>query len=354
LTDLTIDAFLDAVGVAFGNAGTIVPWPMHVARISPFYSDIEAADLVGRLHAFRANGTGPAEIAALYPSASSAKSLMLDLIPGMKAAAVPAADRVDFVSTVFAGLAEREQGDVFCRDGRHSLLANAEVADLVDSSDWTGMATSKGREMARAAFTLSGAAQSLVWSVHFYGWTDISFVIHGPYPVVDPDGNQATLVVRDFFDIAPGELWPGLPDPPARMIRLCSLHDHREVFSIDIFNHLLHCGPLLTSTRWISLSADGAQQNETGKLTSLTRALVAILRRQKEAIDALDERELAIKFVESRYYAFRKWRDQTGEGWRPDPEVYQRLRNLPMPGNPAEEPPWPVLRRIFDPRLDWA
>jgi len=59
--------------------------------------------------------------------------------------------------------------------------------------------------MAEAAFALSGAAQSLVWSMHFYGWTDISFVIPRP-PTGSPGraGARRCWSCSDFFDIAPG------------------------------------------------------------------------------------------------------------------------------------------------------
>jgi hypothetical protein len=354
LTELTVDAFLDAVGVALGNAGQIVPWPMHVARIAPYYSDIEADDLMRRLRALRRSGADPSAIAALYPSASSAKSLMLDLIPGMKDAGLPAADRLDFVSTVFAGLAEREHGDVFCRDGSHRLLSCAQAAELAGTLPWASTGRAGGAELARAAFTASGAAQSLVWSIHFYGWTDISFVIHGPYQVTAPDGTPAAMVVRDFFDLATGELWPELPAAPCGAIQLFTLHDGSDTFTIDIFNHLLHGRALLASTRWVSLLVDGAPCEQGGAITGLRRAIVAIVRQQKDLIDKLGERELAAKFVESRYYAFRHWRSAAGERWQPPADVYRRLRDLPVPPEPTADLPWPALREIFDPRLDWA
>ncbi|TCO61913.1 hypothetical protein [Actinocrispum wychmicini] len=350
---LSVDAFLESVRTAFDNAGQIVPWPLHVARIAPYYSDVEAVDLVRRLHTLRAKGLGPAEIVALYPSASSAKSLMLDLVPGMKDAGLPVAERLDFVDTVFAGLAERESGDVFCRDGTHRLLTDGEASEFARTARWWDATTVDGRELAQAAFALSGAAQSLVWSLHFYGWTDISFVIHGPYQVTGPDGWSRVLVVRDFFDISPGVLWPQLPVPPCRTIRLSTLHDDTDEFSIDIFNHLLHRNALLASTTATSLDVDGATVADVSAARAMSDAIVSIVRQQKKVVDGLSVRELATKFVESRYYAFRDWRAATGDSWRPPEEVYRRLRDVPLPPDPSSEPSWDELRDIFDPRLDW-
>jgi hypothetical protein len=254
---------------------------------------------------------------------------------------------------VFAGLAEIAHGDVFRRDGTHRVLDSAAAEELAAAALWTAADTPPGQDMANAAFALSGAVQSLVWSVHFYGWTDISFIIHGPYPVTGPDGKPATLVVREFFDVVPGELWPDIPQSLCLSIRLCTLHDDTDQFSIDIFNHLLHRRALLASTRWVSLIVDGSPLNEVTAVTSLYRALVGAVRQQKTAVDALDERAVATKFVESRYYAFRNWRRATGDDWRPPAEVYRRLRDLPLAPEPPGDASWQVLREIFDPRLDW-
>lgn len=346
--DLSVDAFLDAVRIAFENVGTIVPWPLHVARIAPYYADLEATDLVRRLRMLRAAGRTPAEIAALYPSASSAKSLLLDLVPGMKDAGLPAAEREDFVATMFAGLAGIEHGDVFCRDGTHRLLSPEDAVQLAETAHRT-----EDRDLAAAAFGLSGAAQSLVWSMHFYGWTDISFVIHGPYRVTTADGTAATLVVRDFFDLQPAPLWPELPAPPCGTIRLATLHDDSDTFGIDIFNHLTHRNALLSSTKAVLLTVDDRELTSAEDALALRGALIALVRRQKQIVDALGERELATKFVESRYYAFRNWRAALGDDWRPPAEVYQRLRTLPLPPDPPSDDSWAALRDVFDPRVDW-
>ncbi|MEV0764767.1 hypothetical protein [Nocardia sp. NPDC050435] len=338
-----IDEFLDAVGVAFINAGQIVPWPMHVAQIGPFFGDLEAADLVRRYLSARAGGVPAGELAKLYPSTSSAKSLMLDLVPGMKVAGIPATDRVAFVTGILAGAAELETGDVLCRDGGHRLLGAEEVQRLATGPGWVS-----GPDPARSAFTLSGAAQALVWSVHFYGWTDISFVIHGPYQV----GNQI-MIVRDFFDLEPRELWPDLPGPACRELRVLSLHDATDTFRIDIFNHLLHERPLLESTRAVRIVVDGHDVAGDERPAVLRKELVHLVRQQKTAIGRLSEREVLTKFVESRYYAMRTWRTRDGDAWQPPPEVYDRIARLPIPPAPTDDDDeWEVLRTIFDPRVD--
>ena len=348
----TIDGFLVAVGLALTNAGQIVPWPLHVAQVSGFYSDREAEDLMSRFAALRATGTTDADLARLYPSTSSAKSLMLDLVPGMKEAGIARDDRVAFVTSILRGAAELETGDVFCRDGGHRLLTATQAAELLEAPGWHP-ADGSGRKAAVAAFGLSGAAQALVWSTHFYGWTDIAFVIHGPYPAVSGDGQSQVLIVRDFFDMPPGELWPELPEPPCRSLQIMALHDATERFTIDIFNHILHARPLLASCRAIRVVADGKDVAGAEIVPELRSEFVRMVRRQKAVLDGLTTREVLARFVESRYYAFRHWRVLAGDSWRPPAEVYARIAEWPIPPPPPDDDEaWEVLRKIFDPRDD--
>jgi hypothetical protein len=347
----SIDDFLDALHIAFENAGTIVPWPLHVAQVAPYYSDLEAIDLMERFRTLRAGGTTDLELARLYPSASSATSLMLDLVPGMKQAGIDAADRAEFMQAILRGLALLETGDVFCRDGGHRLLSGEQAQQLVEGADWQPVTDEGGRDFAAACFGLSGAAQSLVWSTHFYGWTDISFVIHGPYQVTTSGGHPRTLIVRDFFDLNVRDIWPMLPAPGLRTIRLLSLHDDSDEFRIDLFNHLLHARAQVESTQCISLCIDGGPITKIDTMKDLRKHLIEVVRAQKTSLDQMSVRDIAAKFIESRYYAFRGWRLATGGDPLPPAEVYERLAEwpeFPAPGDDDES--WETLRDLFDPR----
>jgi hypothetical protein len=347
----SIDDFLDALHVAFENAGTIVPWPLHVAQVAPYYSDLEAIDLMERFRTLRAGGTTDLELARLYPSASSATSLMLDLVPGMKVAGIGAADRAEFVQATLRGLAALEAGDVFARDGGHRLLSGEQAQQLAEETDWQPAAGEGGRDFAAACFGLSGAAQSLVWSAHFYGWTDISFVIHGPYRVTARDGRARTLIVRDFFDLDFSGIWPLLPDPGLGKIRLLSLHDDSDEFRIDLFNHLLHARAQVESTQSVSLVIDGRTIMEADTIKGLRKRLIEVVRAQKANLDQMAVREIAAKFIESRYYAFRRWRLATGGDPLPPAQVYERLAEWPaFPAPQDGDESWEILRDLFDPR----
>jgi hypothetical protein len=316
---------------------------LHLAQLGPYYGDIEGADLYGRLRDLDAAGARDADIARLFPSASSAKSLLMDIVSGLKDAGVPAADRTWFATRILAAAGAVETGDVFCRDGAHRLLTGAQAADLVGSAGWLECSEPVGR----AAFRLSGAAQALIWSQHFYGWTDIGFVIHGPYSVTLSDERPGHLVVRDFFDLHAADVWPRLSPPPVRQLQVGTLHDGSDRFEVDIFNHLLHRRAPADSCVAVRVTADD-RPIDTGAMDGLRAACVDRIRHQHDVIDRMDERRVLTKFIESRYYALRRWR---GDDWRPPAEVLARIDDLPLEPSPPDAD-WPVLRALFDPRSD--
>lgn len=338
---MRVDDYLSAIETAMTNAGDIVAWPLHLAQIAPYYGDVEAVDLHRRLRERVAQGMSDRDIGNLFVSASSGKSLLMDLIPGLKVAGLDADERVWFVEKIFDGLAAVEAGDIFCRDGAHRLFTDLDVEEALSAPYWMDGAIAAH---ARSAFALSGAAQAVVWSQHFYGWTDIGFVIHGPYAA-----GAEQLVVRDFFDLRPVALWPDAAAVPLGTLRVFSRHDASDRFTVDIFNHLLHTRAPAESCVGLRVELDGEPVVDRAIFDQIRAALVEQVRRQHATIRSMDATGVLAKFVESRYYALRGWR---GDDWRPPAEVMRRLRELPLPPAPTEES-WDELRVIFDPRAEW-
>jgi len=345
LSNQLINDYLTALGTAMSNAGQIVPWPLHLAQIGPYYDDIEARDIYDRLRAKDAAGAYDLDIGSLFLSASSGKSLLMDLIPGLKEAEIEMADRVWCVGRILDGLAAVETGDVLCRDGAHRLLSDQEAEQVAHGCPHREQLS---ESYPRSAFALSGAAQAVIWSQHFYGWTDIGFVIHGPYEI--PDAGEQ-LVIRDFIDLSATELWPQSASASIRRLRICSLHDRTDRYSVDIFNHLLHSRAQLDSCVAVSVECDGVSWTDPAALDALRRELTGIVRGQQAAIAAMSTQQVLAKFVESRYYALRLWR-APGD-WHPVPEVYQRIKDRPIEPAPPEGD-WTLLRKLFDPRLEFS
>ncbi len=347
-----IDLLLDGFGRAFQAAGDIVPWPIHVGKIFPFFSDLEAADIYSKLQAV-SKMERPHEIIKkmlIGPSVSKA-TLLTDLIVGLKVTNPPtsAADRVWFVEYVLDVLEGYQPGDIFCRDGRNLIHTDDEIQIIIDNTPWLSLASGNG--VARSIYRCSASAQALIWSLFFYGWTDVGFEIHGPYDVISKDGRKHKLLIRDFFDPKPALLWKSVEGFPYSSFKIMALHDSRSDFHVDLFNHLTHKVSLLDSTIGIHIEVNGQPIVTETKIEQIGKDIRDQIGRQHDIISQMSKEEIVSKFIESRYYAMRKWRLLFDEDWRPPAEIRQRIRKTDW-GQEAKLDPltWHDLRRGFDPR----
>jgi len=340
-----IDNYLDAIFDAFSAAGRIVPWPINIANIFPYFDDLEARDLFDRLKNVAPEGAE--RVAEMFVNPSVTRALLMDTIPNLKSVnELSTDDRVWFAETIFDALETVQFGDIFCRDGRYLKMNSEQVAERVGSEVW--MEWDSDPATCASAYRVSASAQALIWSLFFYGWTDVAFEIHGPYRVETED---ADLIVRDFFDLAPVAVWPDMPALPFNKISVLALMRPEAGSRVDMFNHLTHAGNLNVFTRRIAVQVDDRPVTDKKELVNLTRVLTGALTQQHGIVESMERNKLIHKFIETRYYAYRKWREPFGEDWRPPAEVWRRITlwdpiDIPLEGGPSKQ----VLRRAYDPR----
>ncbi|MGE5830064.1 MAG: hypothetical protein ACM30G_17140 [Micromonosporaceae bacterium] len=185
-----IDAYLDAMVEALDSIGDAPSSAVHIADVAPFFMDVEALDLVDRLRRLDAEGVTDRQLAELFPCANAIKTLLMDLVCGLKVANVGAAERVRFTERMFDAMQAVEFGDVFCRDGTHRVWPAEQAQHYAETARWSPVDTAAGAELARAAFRASASGQALVWALYFYAWTDMGWEVHGPYDVTLPTGQR--------------------------------------------------------------------------------------------------------------------------------------------------------------------
>jgi hypothetical protein len=347
-----IDAYLDAMEEALSGVGDTPSTSLHIADVAPFFMDVEAIDLLDRLHRLDAEGATDRQIGELFPSANAIKTLLMDLVCGMKVAGIPAPERVRFTERMFDAMEAVEFGDIFCRDGTHQVWDPDEAQRYAGAATWTGADDAAGLDLARAAFRTSASCQALVWALYFYAWTDMGWEVHGPYDVTLPDGGRRRLLVRDYFDLAPSLLWPEIEDWPVTRVRLSTLHAVTAELRFDVLNHVRHDLPWLASAEAVELRFDGAVASGVAEARATSRRILELARWLLARIDTWDRGALVRRFVDSRYYAFRRWRTRFGDEWATPAEVVARIERDPYGAPPAVTDDLDLLRLAFDPRSD--
>jgi len=348
-----IDQYLKVLGQAFEKTGEIAPWPIHVGAVAPYFSDVEARDIYDKLKMISKQDQPKKILRKLVVAPAVTKALLMDLIVGLKAARPPisARERVWFVEYIFDVLEEMMTGDIFCRDGTNLLLTKNEAQKLSNQISWIWLNSEK--ELGRSIYKASASTKSLIWSLYFYGWDDIGYEIHGPYKVQLANNKKALLVITDYFDIKPTLLWPSMITFPHHSIRLMALYDPKTDLKIDIFCHMVNKGDLLNNTVGLYLEANDLPIRTKEGAEALSKELLERVMKQHKALETMKKEEIIKKYIESRYYAFRRWRIYFGEDWYPPKKVLERIKKwgiieLKETGGPT----WEELKKAFDPRTE--
>ncbi len=346
-----IDQWLSALELAFVHTGQIAPWPMPISEVAPYFSDLEAADLYQKMQVITRPGS-KIKLSDLFVSCGATKGSLMDLIVGLKVAkpAISATQRVWFVEKIFDALEEVQSGDIFCLDGTNRIWQQDQAQKVCQATHWT-----HDPALIRSCFKVSASIKALIWSLYFYGWDDVGYQHHGPYPVTLADGTKALLVVSDFFNIRPVELWPETKEFDYPNAKLLVLYKPMSAINIDIFDHPSVRGALTEAASAVYLEVGGKEIISTKMAGGVCGKILHQVARQHELLNSMTHRQVTWKFVESRYYAFRKWRAAFGQDWRPPKlilDIINTWKEIRL--DAADELGWNELKQAFDPRSNYV
>ena len=330
-----IDQFLDAIEVAFKGMSLRTAWPLNAAQICSYFDVDEALDIYYRIKELRKTKSVK-EIAELMPPPDVMRLFLEEnAIVGLKLATklkinnVSVEDRVEYVRFLFQILKEKMKGDMFCLDGKNLLLDQDEVGQLLKKTHWEHPHHfEEKKKIANLTVTANNVCYTLFLDIFMAG----GFYIHGPYDASELFGEGAILVVRDYYDLDPRELWPEIEMPHKKM-RILAVYRNIK-FEIDFANHpMTHesIGPKLIGYK-VFVDDKAIKMNE---IESLTSKFHEVISSQTKKVNAMSKLDQVRKGAEIAYYLFRGLR---GESWKP-----------PFKENPSSDH-W---RKLFDPRNEY-
>jgi hypothetical protein len=350
-----IDQWLQGLELAFSQVGNIAPWPMHIGAVAPYFSDLEAADLFTKIKVIAAKPDSVKILSRLLISPGVAKATLMDLIIGLKVTKpiISAEKRVWFVEKVFDAIEQIQAGDIFCLDSTNQILTHDEAQRLFVQTPW--MRSGDEKDFSHSVYKVSASAKALLWSLYFYGWDDVGYELHGPYPVKSKSGQAFNMVVTDYFDLKPDLLWQSMSGFPYRHITVRVLYQPTMDCRVDMFDHLISRDNLLKNTTACFLEVDGETIESRDTAEDISGRILRQVSRQHELVKVMNRRAVILKFIETRYYALRKWRIHFGEDWKPPADlIAKRIKEIGYINIPQsdEDSGWDELKKAFDPRTN--
>ncbi len=353
-SDQEIESFLKAIEEIFTGMDIRTAWPLNGAQIDSYFGVDEALDIYYRLMKLKEK-LSIKEIAQLMPSPDVIRLfLQHNAIIGLKVAKklgignVSTEDRVKYTLFLFDILKQKVKNDIFCLDGKNLLLGKEDLEKILEQTKWNRPAVAEQKR--RIAF-LTVTANNLCYTLFYDAFMAGGFYIHGPYDVSKKFGDSAMLVIRDYHDINPKDIWPDL-SLPYKKLRICAVYKNLDL-RVTFANHPTSTTSIGDKIVAYKIYLDD-KEIDVKKAEELIDLFQKISQQQTKKVNALSDLGKVRKGIEIAYYLFKKLR---GDDWRPPKEIEQVIQKF---GDKfirrfqyKEKPDLEHWKKIYDPRSDY-
>jgi len=211
-------------------------------------------------------------------------------------------------------------------------------------------------EIAKMLGKLSNACYHLAYSLYSDINPQIGYDNFGPYDVSGVYGRGHILVVKQFHNLKPVELWGDkVEDVPFNSIKLYCVYKDVD-FSVDNASHTKYKGDVINGLKYFGVEADS---NFVDDFFLIEKAIDKIGLKSIEvwqALTSLDFESAKGKFLEQRCYNYIHLCKKLGLDWRPTTEMLEAVKHKSL-----TKDFWPVLdaesgarfwSMMVDPRVD--
>jgi len=180
------------------------------------------------------------------------------------------------------------------------------------------------------------------------------FYLHGPYNARGEFGRGAFLLIRDFHNLNPKEIWPDL-NIPYQKIRIYAVYKDLDL-KINFVNHLITKDSIRDKLIAYKIYLDG-KELKFNELDELIEFLHKLSSQQTKKINALSDLDKVRKGTEIAFYFFKKLRESMGDDWRPPKEIEKTINKFGdqfiKQFNYKEKPSLEHWKKLYDPREDY-
>lgn len=356
-----IERYLNAVTFAFEN--DLTPgeyWPLKPAQMTAYFEDSLAVDVFEKVEVLRRQKVSIDNVAKMFSTPGILRNFLENFAnTGLKTAhnvgwfKTSFKEREDSFKYLFRVLGKMVRSDIFIQDGRQIILSRRDLEKI----PWNKF-IKINKQIRKIIKKFDLALFGLVWSLFFDVFTYTGFSLHGPYRVsVKKFGKNKILVVNDYFNLRPVEIWHKAKNVPFEKVRIYHIYKNID-WKINFFERIDPKLDLTNNLCFAMIEINGKQTNNLEKIENLTEYIFKITQKQTDFVNNLTSLEIVRKSSEICYYGLRNLFAYFREDWMPprtidwviekfnDKLVKKYNRDL------ADYPPVKI-RKLFDPRNNW-
>ncbi len=352
-----IDDFLRAIEEIFAGMDPKTFWPLNGGQTDSYFDVDEALDMYYRLNKLKEK-LSIKEIADLMPPADIIRLFLEhNAIIGLKVAKklnianLTQEQIIDYTLFLFQILKQKVKGDIFCLDGKNILLGKEETKEILFKTNWN---KPLNKEENRQIASLIVTANNLCYTLFYDEFMAGGFYIHGPYNASEVFGKETILLIREYHNLKPIEIWPDL-QIPYKTLRILGIYKNTDI-KINFANHPTTTIPLPDKLIAYKVYLDD-KEITIKYIESLMELFDHITSKQTKKINALSDLDKVRKGAEIAFYLFKKLRESMGDNWKPPVTVEATIQKFGdrfiKQFQYKEKPSLEHWKKIFDPRNNY-
>jgi hypothetical protein len=292
-------------------------WPLKLNAAFHLFLTEFGEEFLADLHDLEEKKFTLEEIARLFYNPARIFRLIEYTIYALRRKKCPLQEQRQFALKLFAMAKALKYGSEFNEDGENLIYGPEQVKQIHDQilKDKT-CTLEESRIIHRFCGIIWAYTEAIFFRAH-----DVTKEIHGPYAL-----NGQNLVVKEYMNLNPREIWPGIPVLPCNRVKIIKNYNHKVKVRIDALNHLaLEEGtqpvPNLEGY-YIEIDGQEAHPDRLKELMAMTGQTISKITTQ---VDQMSWHDRVMKYAEIFWYRKKPLRDARGLSWKPPGDLKEKI-----------------------------
>lgn len=312
-------------------------YPIYAGRVGKLYLDILSKELFDDIEEFKSRGGTIRDLACVFNNPARIMRMAHTILAGLKMNDFPIEKQRQMILTLLDIVRAMKYGGEFCEDGRNLILSPAELSSLLEKE----LLIEADKKSSHLVQQLCGVLWAYVETPYFV-CHGIAMEAQGPY--INPQNESQVVLIRDFFNLRPIDLWQECNCVPCEKIRVIAIHENIDVW-FDAFDNLyIRRGNLVESLRLYSIRED-EKPLSLDQIKELCNILNDVIFSITTRIDSWIEREIARKYMDIFWYQVKPLKEALGKSWQPPQIVLDRVATAEIPPHSDKRPTVEGLRK---------
>ncbi|MFA5992912.1 MAG: hypothetical protein WC796_04360 [Candidatus Pacearchaeota archaeon] len=352
-----INNFLQTIEESFSGLNPKTFWPLNGGQIGAYFDADEALDIYFRINKLKETHSIE-QIADLMPNADTLRLFLQNNgIVGLKVAKklnlvnITNEDMTNYTLFMLDIIKQKVNSDVYNLDGKNLLINEEKIKEIAQTTYWDfPQDDNEKKQIAILTIAANNLSYTLFYDIFMTG----GFYLHGPYNVKQFFGKNTIMIIRDYHNLNPKELWPEL-EMSFKTIKIYAIYKNLNI-KLNFVNH-----PITNDTIGDKLVAYKVYIDNKPSSLSKIEETISILNNiatsQAKKINSLADLDKVRKGAEIAFYQFKKLREYMGDNWRPPIIIENTIQKF---GDEfikkfkyKEKPSMEHWKKLFDPRIDY-